>query len=260
VGVIVASAERYTTDGAGEIVLSNNVTLPATLEVDSAEYLLRETVFRGGETTFSLWPRDSPTGLDEELTRRLVYTEAAGGAPGALRLRRLSPGRVSLVPSAAILADSEAVSAHQNAALALTHATGGEVEFAVEEEATSAMVIRTSVDAQDPAMGRHAALTYREVDGSRITGARVVFTALTAARSTALVMHELGHGFGLEHSLDARDLMYPVVASGKRLSGREALAIDLMLKRRPGNRFPDNDREGAAGLGRRRLPAVSCGR
>ena len=39
---------------------------------------------------------------------------------------------------------------------------------------------------------------------------------------------------------------------------REILAIDLMLQRRPGNRFPDNDRAAEAGTKGRRTEVVAC--
>jgi hypothetical protein len=249
-GVDVAVGEqRYRTDGTGSVQLADAVMLPATIEASSNEYLLRETLLRPGDApTLSLWPRRSPTGLDEEHTRALVYTEAAGGAPGARSLHRVMPGRISVVPAPGIAADPEALEALRAAADALSLAAGGVVEFVVDPSASSDVVVRTEINPHDPAMGGHAALTYRTVDSGRITSARIVFLSLEVARQGGIVMHELGHTFGLEHSTDRRDLMYPIVTPGKRLSDREALAIDLMLKRRPGNRFPDNDREGGRAL------------
>src|SRR5687767_11437429 len=63
---------QYVTDAAGEVRLSEFVTLPAAVEATSGPYLTRETVIRSrDERRLTLWPRHSPTGLDEELTRRL---------------------------------------------------------------------------------------------------------------------------------------------------------------------------------------------
>jgi hypothetical protein len=249
---------RYRTDGAGQIRLSDNVTLPATVEASSSEYLLRQTLLRAGDGhTLTLWPRFSPTGLDEEITRRIVYTEAAGGPVGARALHRIAAGRVSIVPSAAILVDPVAMEAHHAAAAALTDATRGAVQFVVEASPGPGVLVRTGVDGKDPAMHGHAALTYRTIESGRITAARIVFLSHGIARLPGIVAHELGHSFGLEHSQDQQDLMYPVVESEKRLSLRESVVVDLMLKRRPGNRFPDNDRDSGAALGRR-VEVVAC--
>jgi hypothetical protein len=258
---VSVDGRRYRTDSSGEIRLSEAVALPVAVEASSGEYLLRETVIRSrDDLRHSLWPRHSPTGLDEELTRRLVYTEATGGAPGALRLRRLGPGtvRVSVVPSSRIARDQEAWRAHETAAEALTAATGGAVTFVVEAAASSSVTIQTSIDPNDPAMRNHAALAYRQIEASQITGGRVVFVSLEVARMLAVVTHELGHTFGLEHSSDANDLMHPIVSGPKGLSRRETLAMGLMLQRRPGNRFPDNDRDDVGALGGKRTEVVAC--
>jgi len=261
-GVDVAvGPNRHRTDGGGEIRLGAATALPAALEASSGEYLLRETVIRSrDELRYALWPRHSPTGLDEELTRRLVYTEATGGAPGALRLRRLSPGvaRVSVIPSPGIERDVEAWRAHEEAADALTRATNGAVTFVVEISASSPIKVQTLVDANDSAMGGHAALAYRNIDGSQITGGRIVFISIEVARMAAVVTHELGHTFGLEHSPDTNDLMNPIVSAPKGLSRRETLTMGLMLQRRPGNRFPDNDRDGAAAMGGKHTEVIAC--
>jgi len=249
---------RYETDGDGSLRLSRPVALPATLEASSPEFLVRETVIRTrGDLRLYLWPRHSATGLDEARTRALVYTDANTGGP--VRLRRANGTRVVVVPEASIRQDAEAMAAHHAAAEALSAATRGAVTFEVGETADAGTVVHTLVNANDPAMSGHAALAYRTVTGNTITGARIVFLSLDVARMTSAVMHEMAHTFGLEHSIDAGDLMYPVVSGPRGLSPREQLVIELMLMRPPGNQFPDNDRDGVGARGRRE-EVVACGR
>jgi hypothetical protein len=54
-------------------------------------------------------------------------------------------------------------------------------------------------------------------------------------------MHE--HAFGLGHSPRPGDVMWngPELYAARDYSARERLAIDLMLQRRAGNRYPDVD-------------------
>jgi hypothetical protein len=62
------------------------------------------------------------------------------------------------------------------------------------------------------------------------------------------VTHELGHTLGLQHSPRDREVMFRFFGARRstRFGSREALMLRLMLERRAGNRFPDNDRAIAA--------------
>jgi hypothetical protein len=258
VDVLLDGRLRYRTDAAGQVRLTESTDFPVWIEASSPDYLLRQTALRSvDDRRLSLWPSRSPTGLDEDLTRALVYTDAASRQ--SVRLRRLQEGDVSVVPSGEFLRDATAMAALRAAVETLTHATGGAVRFRVESTPTSGVVIDTAINAQDPAMGVNAALAYRTLDGNRITGGRLVFRSLDVARLVPVVTHELSHTLGLEHSSNPGDLMYAMIGSEpKELSSRERLVITLMRKRRAGNRFPDDDREEAAGLGRR-VQIVACG-
>lgn len=256
---VLLGGRSYQTDAAGQVVLGEDLPVPAPVDVSSPSYVLRQTMLRNpGDTTLTLWPRTSPTGFTDDWTRWVLYTPAVGGAPGESPLHRLNATRVSVVPSADLQKDAEAMNAHAWAASLLTDATEGAVVFAVESEPTSPVVFRTMIDGKDPAMKSYAALAYRNVSGYGISGGRLVFASMGAARLHAVVAHELGHVFGLEHSPDEGDLMHAIVPPRKGLSARERLAMQLILGRRGGNRYPDDDRGVSIQAGRQTL-LTPCG-
>jgi hypothetical protein len=63
-------------------------------------------------------------------------------------------------------------------------------------------------------------------------------------RSLGTVAHELGHTFGLRHSYDPTDLMASYYHSWRETTPprRERLEMALLLERRPGSVWPDDDR------------------
>ena len=79
-----------------------------------------------------------------------------------------------------------------------------------------------------------------------ITRCEVVYRDIEVVRSNT-TLHELGHTFGLNHSPDRAEIMgVRRLGAPEQFSPRERLAMTLMLKRPPGNLFPDNDRQAPA--------------
>jgi hypothetical protein len=234
----------------------------AALDVIAAGYLERKTLLRSDR--FTLWPRSSPTGLDETYTARIVYNcTGTGCVSGGEPLYRIVAPSVAIVPSPELRADPEALTAHEVAAAMLTAATQGQMTFSVSPTAFGALTVRTFVDPEDPdIVALDAAGVTRRSIGTRseVTGAVIALRSFALARRVPLILHELGHAFGLGHSPRVGDVMWsgPELYAARDFSARERLAIDLMLQRSPGNRFPDEEATGAASAGSR-VSVIACG-
>jgi len=241
---VTVAGRTYSSPG-GSVTLAERVPLSAELDVVVPDMLERRTLIRDAATMrFSLWPSRSPTGLDDGFTQSIVYSRTSGTSP----LRRLARGttRVAVVPSADIRADGEAMAAHQDAIDRLNAAAGGEVVYALaaERPATGAYV-ETRMDASDSTCTGANILAFEQdfTRGGETVRSVIVFCDYRVAR-TPTVTHEMGHTFGLSHSPDKGEVMYAYYNGhgGVDFSAREALAMKLMMQRRGGNVFPDDDR------------------
>jgi hypothetical protein len=271
---VVLADRRYTTGAAGEARLEAPVMRGTAMDVVADGYLDRQTTVRDGETRFSLWPKSSPTGLDEHATAELVYTPGGQCCPAETlagqALRRVAPTLSTLTlvidpkyrdrpPVRAAVAEGAGIA---------SAAVGGRVAFVIGEAQSGPHVYITT--GPDPANRENvAAFTERTFNSQGyITGGRVVFVLedyLAGPQShrtrTTLMAHELGHVLGLGHSsrpgVMGRGTVYSYFAAHGDFSPAEKLVLDLMSQRRAGTRFPDNDRTAAlsAGPGYER---VSC--
>jgi hypothetical protein len=153
-----------------------------------------------------------------------------------------------LVPSREIQADPIAMQALAEGARRLSETTLGNVTIEVGTgPRPDAVSVAVKVDLRDPVILAQGAgaVTRRELSGtSEIVRASVAFRSLDLVGRVPLVLHELGHVFGLGHSGRASDIMWTgaEIYSLHDFSAREQLAIGLMLQRVPGNRLPDDDR------------------
>ena len=262
-GAAVTVAGRSFTSGAtGEIVLAERVPLGNAMDVTANGFLERQTVLRSATVTrFTLWPSTSPTGLTEAISAAIVYTSSTcpfdAAQSGRSPLERLRPGvsQVAVAVSSEIAADPAAQAAVMAGVGTINTATQGRVTYFIGSQAGGeAATFTLVVDPQDTGclVLRHAATTYPTFSPAGITGGKMVFCSLQAARDPLLVTHELGHTFGFGHSPDPADMMFCAGTLRRDFSPREALLMALMLQRSPGNRFPDDDRSATAAAARSR--------
>lgn len=242
---VVVAGRTYAADSAGRVVLDQPVSSGTLVDIVAPGMLDRQTLLRSpASTAFTLWPRTAENGLHENYTRDLVYSwgdDQSGNSP----LYRLAGTQAFLVPSAALRADGQAMAEHHLAAERVTAAVGGAVRYAVAAEAPpGAIAFESVLDPQDGGCSdRVLAFTTIRLRAGEIASGRIVFCTPGAARD-GTVIHEVGHTFGLGHSADADEVMhaYKLLRQPDGFGARESLVMRLMLQRRGGNRFPDNDR------------------
>lgn len=248
---VVIAGREHLSDGAGELTLEALASNGVTVDIEASGFLDRQTIVRRGEqTTFELWPSESPTRLDADYTRALVYLSASLGGQGELEpLDRpdLDVGRVSIMPASAIARDPRAMQTLTAAADEMTGALGGAIVYAVGEH-PGALPVTLLVEPQNESIVDENLRAFTRCWMSRlvITRCEIVFRDVEVVRSNT-TLHELGHTFGLNHSPDRGEVMgVRRVRSPVRFSPRERLAMTLIIKRLPGNLFPDNDRQAPA--------------
>jgi hypothetical protein len=194
----------------------------------------------------------------------LVYTAdtgAAGGAP--LQRLRLGTTQVVVVPSPALRADPDAEGVLDAAFEELGRSAGDLVAYQEGSTAPSqGVAVETRVEptssvCTETATTRVRGATTVFLNDGEIERAEIVFCTSADARDLVTVTHELGHTLGLRHSPDSEELMAAVVHPRQTtsFSARERLTMHLLMQRRGGTRFPDNDRQ-TQGLSRRRETVV----
>jgi hypothetical protein len=262
---LTIGGQTVATDAAGQARLPAAAPIGTMIDLTHASHLDRQTSVRSDTgLRFTLWPRTTAEGLNENYTATIAYTEASDEPPpvGSSPMYRLPQGTdtVVVVPSAELLADGAAMDAHTAAIQSATAANGGRVRFLLAQTSApvgNSIVVTTRVDAADALCQERNLRGYmRGTYGTFvIVSGEIVFCDRQVARSPT-VTHELGHAFGLEHApAGSNDIMEPAFSSRRATSfgPRESLVMRMMLDRTPGNRFPDSDRTIAASALRERV-------
>lgn len=245
---VFVGGSRYVSDANGRVDLAP--ALDGDVDVEAAHFLVRETALPP-DRTLTLWP--TGPAYPEDYVRHLLYKDAAStrsqpSLSADAPLRRVMASAVQVVLDEELWDDRPARAAHERAVALLNDATEGRVRFELRTAARSGVVFQAYVDGAVAAAG---ALTYRDLNRSEVMGGRIVYANTGAARSERFVAHELGHALGLQHSIRPWDLMYYSAAqtAAASFSEHERLSIRLLLQRRAGNRYPDNDRTAAGASG-----------
>lgn len=248
---VAIAGKEWVSDSAGELVVEQLAPNGASVDIQAPGFLDRQTLVRRGEhTLFELWPSQSATRLDESYTRALVYESASISSDGdvePLDHPDLSVARVAIEPNDAISRDPRAMEALRDASAEITDALGGAIVYSVGL-ATGAIPITLLLDPHNESIVDENLRAFTRCWMTRlvITRCEIVYRDVEVVRSNT-TLHELGHTFGLNHSPDRSEIMgVRRLGIPRQFSSRERLAMRLMLKRLPGNLFPDNDRQAPA--------------
>lgn len=236
--------QLYATDAAGRFVLTAAAGVGVTVDIQAAGFLTRQTTVRTGATRLTLWPDSAE--MPRGYTQRLVYLDASLEETGVLlSMRRLAARirTVSVVGELPSIPDAVTIVNGALGGTGVTYQVGG----------TGDMTVSATLDPSDPNCPGFRSYTSLTLQSQEIVGSRVIVCAPNVMASASTMAHELGHTFGLRHSGDAKDLMYRSYSAsgGLDFSGREVTTMGLMLLRRGGNTWPDNDRTAAATSGPR---------
>jgi hypothetical protein len=255
---LIVAGTPHVTDAVGQASVQVAAAEGATVDVEHPDFLTRQTLVRRAVARLTLWPDHSK--LPSDYTKALVYTASTTtDSTSIVPLERIPPRvrTLAVVPSAELAADTRVMEAHRQAADYFNVAAEGRTVFSIGGSAEISVPTRMEPDAAPCAGNSGRLFTRTWVAGYEVTRAEIVFCGELPTRYPTPIAHELGHVFGLAHSQDRRDVMYPFYEANPRgqhgFSEREMLTMSLIHLRRGGNSWPDNDRSAATNAVRVRI-------
>lgn len=261
---VIVNGQEFTSDGNGQITVPGGLPGSTLVDVLAPGFLDRQTLLSrvAGGGRYSVWPRTTEAGMTEQFTLEEVYS--------SLTLENMNPPLGDRVlarwPSAATRVEvllqgpatdpafrefsPGALAVQSEAVAAINASTGGrftlaEPVFGDGADGSNRILVRIHPELAACVEGYAG---YASVMGIPIRAAVVTFCEPRWASHVGIAIHELGHAFGLRHSSDEGDVMFPQAHWRRRLdlSPRERQLMGLMLQRPAGNRFPDDDRSALA--------------
>lgn len=214
--------------------LASAVAPGVTLDVIAAGFLPRLTTVKTGVPKIGLWPDD------ERITANYSHALVYGWGEAENPLYRLPP-KVRSVAISGDYSEIESAAAIINAATArygVTFFAGG----------TGDMTVPVRLDPTAETCQGESVLAFARIwtTNQEISRGEIIVCAPRNAISPILA-HEMGHVLGLAHSEDQRDMMGPYQGPSRgEFTDREITVIGLMMQRRGGNTWPDNDRTATA--------------
>jgi hypothetical protein len=230
--------------------LASGAPAGVTVDVNQPGFLLRQTSVRSGETRLVLWP-DTPS-FPGDYTKSLVYTDTNDGSLAPLRHLPSRVRRVAVSPAADLQANGEVMDTLRQAVDGINGALAGRVSYTLGGSGDFTVPVRLDPSDSSCSGTRRATTWIWLSSAGEIQRAEIVACTDSFARSVGTMTHELGHTLGLRHSTDDRDLMCGMYRSSRSTvpTARESLALALLVQRRPGTAWPDDDRNTQAAAGR----------
>ena len=188
-----------------------------------------------------LWPDNQ--NVPGRLTQELLYTRDGQGDRPLIRIT----DRIAYAVLDPSLRSDRNRNALSNFTAMVTAANGWTQLVETTDPPAGAVIITIQLDSSLRGTASGTARTSTRADGS-ISGATINLAEEEYLRWPAILLHELGHAFGLNHLVSFKGMMDPSDFKIDDFRDTEKAVLRMMQYRKPGNRWPDSARSSAGSL------------